>query len=95
MASPTGTIYIGSTTDLDFRVFEHKTKKFPKSFTAKYNCIKLVYFEEFDSLVDARLREIQMKKWNRSKKEALIRKLNSAWLDLAALQKPHRTFPTA
>ena len=47
-----GTIYIGSSSDLIGRVFEHKNKVYPKSFTAKYNCDKLVYFEYHERLDD-------------------------------------------
>ena len=43
---PNGVIYIGVTNNIDERVKEHKLKLYPKSFTAKYNCNKLVYFEE-------------------------------------------------
>lgn len=44
---PYGVIYIGVTDNIEERVKEHKLKVYPKSFTAKYNCDKLVYFEEF------------------------------------------------
>lgn len=87
MASSTGTLYIGSTTDLDFRVFEHQSKKDPKSFTARYNCMKLVYFEEFDDPEDARLREYQMKQWSRANKIKLIRSINPSWVDLSVQRK--------
>jgi putative endonuclease len=94
MASDSGTLYVGSTTDLDFRVFEHQSKKYPKSFTAKYNCIKLVFFEEFDHLEDARLKEYQIKQWSRANKIKLIRSINTSWIDLSvqrkrALKKQH------
>jgi len=56
-----GTIYIGSTSDLVGRVWEHKNKIYPKSFTAKYNCNKLVYYEYHESLEDMVKREREMK----------------------------------
>ena len=45
---PNGVLYVGVTDNLDERVKEHKLKLYPRSFAAKYNCDKLVYFEEFD-----------------------------------------------
>lgn len=76
------TIYVGSTTHLVKRVYQHKTKAF-KGFTAKYNCNKLVYFEEYDSIEDAIARERQIKKGNRKRKEYLINKDNPEWKDLS------------
>ncbi len=62
---PNGVIYIGVTNNIDERVKEHKFKVYPKSFTAKYNCDKLVYFEEFEDGEKASIREKQFKKWKR------------------------------
>ncbi|MDO1500214.1 GIY-YIG nuclease family protein [Winogradskyella maritima] len=76
------TIYVGATSNLVKRVYQHKTKVF-KGFTAKYNCDKLVYFEEFDSIEDAISREKQIKKGNRKRKENLINKDNPEWNDLS------------
>jgi len=75
-------IYIGVTSNLLRRIYEHKTKKF-KGFTAKYNCDKLVYFEEFDNIQEAITREKQLKAGNRKRKETLINEENSDWNDLA------------
>ena len=58
-------LYIGVTSDLFSRVSEHKTKKYPKSFTAKYNCDKLVYYEMFSRIEEAIGKEKQLKRWNR------------------------------
>tara|TARA_Y100000815_G_C12919302_1_gene341039 strand:- start:22 stop:237 length:216 start_codon:yes stop_codon:yes gene_type:complete len=55
------TIYVGVTSNLVKRVYEHKTKAF-KGFTTKYNCDKLVYFEGYDSIEEAIIREKQIKK---------------------------------
>jgi putative endonuclease len=60
----------------------HKTKKYIKAFTAKYNVDKLVYFEEFDSIVTAREREKQLKSGSRTKKTRLIEAINPVWKDL-------------
>jgi putative endonuclease len=75
-------IYIGVTSDLMQRVHQHKTKKY-KGFSSKYNCNKLVYFEEFNSIVEAISREKQLKSGNRKRKEELIIKENSDWNDLS------------
>ncbi|GAL69215.1 excinuclease ABC C subunit-like [Jejuia pallidilutea] len=75
-------IYIGVTSNLTKRVYQHKTKEF-KGFTAKYNCEKLVYFEEYSDISDAISREKQLKAGNRKRKEALINKDNPDWNDLS------------
>ena len=77
-----GTIYIGSTTDLVGRIFEHKNKVYPKSFTAKYNCNKLVYYEQYENTKIMVRRERELKKWNRNWKIRLIIKNNPEWKDL-------------
>lgn len=76
------TLYTGVTSDLQVRVREHKEKKYPKSFTAKYNLEKLVYFETFFSIEDAIAREKQIKGGSRKKKEELIGKMNPGWKNL-------------
>lgn len=80
---PDGVLYIGVTDNLDERVKEHKIKAFPKSFTAKYNCDKLVYFEKFDNGLEAIKREKQMKKWKREWKISLIEDFNPNWVDIS------------
>src|SRR5690606_6381883 len=76
-------LYIGVTDNLDERVKEHKLKVYPKSFTAKYNCNKLVYFEEFTEANEASKREKQFKKWKREWKVKLINEMNEGWFDLS------------
>lgn len=80
-SKPYGTLYIGSTTDLLRRVFEHKVKAVP-GFTAKYGVDKLVWFEHHESIVSARFRERQIKEWKRDWKVQLIERENPHWLDL-------------
>ncbi len=77
-----GTLYIGFTSDLDNRMFEHKFKLIP-GFTKRYGVDKLMYYEEHTSRDDAFIRERQMKKWNRAWKIELIEKDNPEWKDLA------------
>ena len=76
-----GTLYTGVTNNIIRRVHEHKTK-FKEGFTKKYNVDKLVYFEEFGSIVDAITREKRIKTWKRQWKIELIEKLNPKWVDL-------------
>ena len=78
-----GTLYIGMTNSLERRVFEHK-QKLLKGFTLKYGLDKLVYFEQYQYVSDAILREKRMKKWKRQWKINLIEEENPQWLDLAA-----------
>ena len=75
-------IYVGVTSDLLKRVYQHKTKTY-KGFTAKYNCDKLIYFEEFDAINLAISREKQLKSGNRKRKERLINAENPEWNDLS------------
>lgn len=62
-----GTIYIGVTSNLIKRIYEHKSKLID-GFTAKYNCDLLVYYEAFDSIKEAIYREKVIKVWSRRKK---------------------------
>jgi len=76
-----GTLYIGVTSDLIKRVYEHRNRLIP-SFTSKYDVGTLVYFEEFNDIESAIHREKQLKKWNRKWKLDLIEKVNPVWKDL-------------
>ena len=80
IASLTGTLYIGMTNDL-IRSAEHKDGKI-EGFSKKYSCKKLVYYEHNSDVYIAISREKQLKKWNRKKKEKLIKILNPHWNDL-------------
>ncbi len=75
------TLYIGVSNDLMRRTQEHKDKVVP-GFTNKYNIDKLVYFETFDNIENALVREKQLKKWRRKKKINLIEKVNPGWEEL-------------
>lgn len=70
------------TSDLISRVYQHKNKEYPASFTAKYNCHKLVYYEFFSRIEEAIDREKQLKNWRREWKVALITSQNPEWNDL-------------
>ena len=79
-----GTIYVGVTNDIVRRVQEHKNHTFPDSFTARYNCNKLVYYEDFQYADKAIDREKQLKAGSRAKKIELIESINPEWKDLSA-----------
>lgn len=76
-----GVLYIGVTSDLVKRVWEHKNSVVD-GFTKKYNLHKLVYFEMIDDMAEAILREKRLKKYLRFQKTALIEKTNPQWQDL-------------
>ena len=88
------TLYIGFTSTLPGRVWDHK-HYVHSGFTAKYNVNRLVYFETFLRVDDAIAREKQLKGWRRSKKVALIEAMNPRWDDLsrqwADVFKPEKT----
>jgi putative endonuclease len=83
MSSLSGTLYIGFTSDLETRVWQHKTGAF-EGFSQKYSCTRLVYREVYDTVFRAISREKQLKGWRRSKKVALIERQNPRWEDLYA-----------
>jgi putative endonuclease len=76
-SKPNGTLYIGVTSDLVKRIWEHRTDQ-AEGFTKKYQVHTLVYFELHEDMLSAITREKQLKKWNR----ALIEKHNPQWRDL-------------
>ena len=76
-----GTLYIGVTSNLVKRAYEHKSSIID-GFTKKYNIHKLVYYEISDDIESAIRREKQLKKWNRKWKLELIEKNNPKWKDL-------------
>ena len=76
-----GTLYIGVTSDLQKRSWEHKNDLL-EGFTKKYGVHRLVYFELHDTMVSAITREKQLKKWNRAWKLELIEQGNPDWKDL-------------
>jgi len=74
-------LYVGVTSDIQKRVFEHK-ENLIEGFTKKYNLHTLVYFEVHPDIREAIIREKQIKNWKRSWKIELIEKMNSEWRDL-------------
>ena len=76
------TLYVGVTNDLVRRVWEHKNKVHKKSFTARYNLDKLVYYEIYEDELTAIEREKKLKGGNRLHKNKLIESMNPEWNDL-------------
>jgi len=75
-------LYIGVTSDLCTRVYQHRNGE-GSVFTIRYQCHDLVYFEYFESIIDAIDREKQLKKWKRVWKEELIKKMNPEMKNLS------------
>ena len=82
MASRSRTLYIGVTSDLQKRVFQHKWHEFG-GFTARYHCDRLVWFESHQEMASAIDREKELKGWRRARKIALIESANPTWADLS------------
>lgn len=75
-------LYVGVTSDLRSRIHEHRTKHYPQSFTAKYNCSRLVYYSSFERIELAIAEEKRIKGGNRKAKIDLINTMNPEWKDL-------------
>src|SRR5947209_13908651 len=84
MSNKSRRLYVGFTSELPQRVFQHKTKWFENSFTARYNFDMLVYFESHSDPNDGIQREKEIKGWRREKKLKLILSMNPDWADLSA-----------
>ena len=76
-----GILYVGVTNNLERRIWEHKSKSIP-GFTKKYNVDKLVYYEYFDDIEVAIMREKALKKLSRRNKVLLINRFNPEYKDL-------------
>jgi putative endonuclease len=74
-------LYTGVTNDLKTRIYEHK-EKLANGFTKKYNVTKLIYYEVFEDIENAILREKQLKAGSRQKKIQLVNNMNKEWRDL-------------
>ena len=82
MTNHARTLYVGVTSDLERRVYQHK-EKLLHGFTERYNIDCLVYFEETEDAKSAIEREKQIKGWKREKKVSLVEKANPHWEDLS------------
>jgi len=77
-----GVLYVGLTNDLVRRIEQHRSKTV-RGFTQRYGVCRLVYFEEYRSLIEARAREQTLKRWRRAWKFTLVETVNSSWRDLS------------
>ncbi|MGD1958583.1 MAG: GIY-YIG nuclease family protein [Fulvivirga sp.] len=75
-------LYIGVTSDLESRVYQHRNNE-GSSFTKKYNCHHLIFYELYDDILPAIEKEKQMKKWKREWKDNLIKSINPEMKDLS------------
>jgi putative endonuclease len=82
LASRTRVLYVGVTNDLERRLWQHKRHAID-GFTARYNVVRLVHFEQTNDVRAAIAREKQLKGWRREKKIALIEAANPQWKDLS------------
>jgi len=83
MSSPNRTtLYVGVTSDLLDRIEKHRNKYYPDSFSAKYNCVMLVYYKNFQGIEEAIAEEKRLKGGSRKQKESLIISVNPGWIDL-------------
>ncbi len=82
LSSQRRALYVGMTSNIEQRVFQHKTHAFG-GFTAKYSVTSLVYFERHEDVLTAIRREKEMKNWRREEKIKLIESDNQKWRDLS------------
>ena len=82
-ANPGRMLYVGATSDLHKRIWQHKNKIGSPAYVVKHNINRLVWFHEFTNMQDALMCEKKLKDWRREKKTALIEKDNPKWADLA------------
>jgi putative endonuclease len=75
-------LYIGVTSSLDGRMFEHVRERQSTSFAARYNLDRLVYYESYPTPSEAIAREKQLKGWSRDRKKKLIQTMNPMWRNL-------------
>jgi putative endonuclease len=83
MSNKSRRLYVGFSSKLPYRVFQHKNKFYPDSFTARYGFYMLVWCEPFGNVIRARMREVEIKGWRRAKKLKLILAENPDWADLS------------
>jgi putative endonuclease len=80
-SKPYGTLYVGVTSNLHARIWQHKNKQ-AEGFTTQYDVHRLVWYEQHETMMSAITREKQIKKWNRDWKVNLVQTVNPTWRDL-------------
>ncbi len=86
------TLYVGVTSDLRYRLWQHKTKFYPNSFSARYELNRLLYFKFFERIDEANKYERYLKGKSRAYKEKLIAEINPGWNDLSELANDVQIF---
>jgi len=76
------TLYVGVTSTLGARITKHKENFYQGSFTCKYNCKKIVYYQSFETILEAIAEEKRIKGGSRRSKQILINSMNPEWNDL-------------
>jgi len=79
---PPQSVYTGVTSEIEIRTLKHKEKRYKNSFTARYNCDKLVFYRHFPSMPEAIAFEKKLKAGSRAQKIKLIEEMNPEWKDL-------------
>lgn len=77
------TLYIGVSSNLPARIWEHVNHAYPKSFTARFKLHHCVYYESFFSIEESIAKEKELKGWKRERKNVLINSMNPTWQDLS------------
>lgn len=75
-------LYTGVTSNLKKRVWEHRNKQYPNSFTSRYNCVMLVYYKAFDTIESAIAEGKRIKGNSRAYKDSIVTEMNTEWKDL-------------
>ena len=75
-------LYTGSTSNLHQRIWQHRNKFYPRSFSARYNCFKLIYYKAYARIEEAIAEEYRIKGGSRKAKLTLIEDFNPEWKDL-------------
>lgn len=83
MSNKSRRLYVGFTSNLPYRVYQHQNKLYPDSFTARYEFYMLVWCQPFESVIRSKMRETELKGWRRAKKLKLILAQNPDWADLS------------
>jgi putative endonuclease len=82
LSNNTQVLYIGVTSNLDARMFEHVKERQPTRFVARYNLDRLVFYEVYPTPSEAIAREKKLKGWARQRKKKLIQEMNPMWRNL-------------
>lgn len=83
LSNPSRSIYVGATQDLECRIYEHKTKHFSDSHSAKYGIDRLVWWQQCENCTDAHALELKLKNLHRARKVEMVNQSKPKWQDLS------------